>query len=85
MSEQHHQHIPCNMSEFIETEWSGRHLQKDRIRHEVWSRLQQAQVVQHDPFGHIPNFVDAQQAADRLATLPCWQQASVIKCNPDKP
>lgn len=73
------------MAEQIETEWSGRHAHKDALRAEVWFRLQQAQAAIHDPFGHIPNFVGAQQAADRLAELPCWQQAHVIKCNPDTP
>jgi 5-formyltetrahydrofolate cyclo-ligase len=33
--------------------------------------------------GHIPRFVGAEQAAARLAALPVWQQARVIKCNPD--
>ncbi len=67
------------------TEWSGCHADKDELRAAVWSHLKQAQVAIRDPFGHIPNFVGAKQAADRLATLPIWQQASVIKCNPDSP
>jgi 5-formyltetrahydrofolate cyclo-ligase len=33
--------------------------------------------------GHIPRFVGSDQAAVRLAQLPVWQQATVIKCNPD--
>jgi 5-formyltetrahydrofolate cyclo-ligase len=33
--------------------------------------------------GHIPRFVGSKQAAARLASLPVWQQARVIKCNPD--
>jgi 5-formyltetrahydrofolate cyclo-ligase len=36
-------------------------------------------------FGHIPNFVGAQKAAQRLAALPIWQRAKAIKCNPDSP
>lgn len=36
-----------------------------------------------DPVGHIPRFLGADQAAARLAALPVWQQATVIKCNPD--
>ncbi|MBD2018751.1 5-formyltetrahydrofolate cyclo-ligase, partial [Leptolyngbya sp. FACHB-36] len=67
------------------TEWSGRHADKDSLRTDVWSRLKQAQVAVRDPFGHIPNFVGAAQAADRLAALPSWQQATIVKCNPDSP
>ena len=40
-------------------------------------------VAVGDPVGHIPRFVGAEQAAAHLATLPMWQQAAVIKCNPD--
>lgn len=65
--------------------WAGRHTDKDALRAEVWSRLKQHQVTQRDPVGHIPNFIGAEQAAAQLATLPIWQQARVIKCNPDSP
>ena len=34
--------------------------------------------------GKIPNFVGAEAAADRLASLPTWQAAQVLKTNPDK-
>lgn len=73
------------MSDLSQTEWSGRHPEKDRLRTEVWSRLKQARASVRDPVGHIPNFVGAEQAADRLTMLPIWQQAQVIKCNPDSP
>lgn len=66
-------------------EWSGYHTEKDQLRAEIWSRLKQQQVAVRDPVGHIPNFLGAQEAADRLAALPIWQQARVIKCNPDSP
>jgi 5-formyltetrahydrofolate cyclo-ligase len=36
-----------------------------------------------DSVGHIPRFVGSEQAAAHLTTLPIWQQAMVIKCNPD--
>ena len=67
----------------METEWAGRHSDKDALRKDVWTQLKQQTVSRHDPFGHIPNFVGAEAAAERLATLPIWQQAQVIKCNPD--
>jgi 5-formyltetrahydrofolate cyclo-ligase len=34
--------------------------------------------------GHIPRFVGAERAAERLAALPFWQAARVVKCNPDR-
>jgi 5-formyltetrahydrofolate cyclo-ligase len=67
------------------TNWSGYHLNKDNLRAEIWSLLKEQGVAIRDPFGHIPNFVDAQKAAERLAALPIWQQAIAIKCNPDSP
>jgi 5-formyltetrahydrofolate cyclo-ligase len=66
-------------------EWSGYHVEKDQLRTEVWSVLKQQNASIRDPVGHIPNFVGAQEAADRLVALPIWQQAQVIKCNPDSP
>ena len=69
----------------ITTNWSGYHPDKDNLRAEIWALLQQQEVAIRDPFGHIPNFVGAQKAAERLATLPIWQRAKAIKCNPDSP
>jgi len=73
------------MANHPSTEWSGRNVDKDQLRSEIWSLLKQQGVSRRDPFGHIPNFVGAEQAAERLAALPFWQQAAVIKCNPDSP
>lgn len=67
------------------TEWSNRHIDKDALRANVWADLKNQGVVRRDPFGHIPNFIDADRAAEQLADLPIWQQANVIKCNPDSP
>jgi 5-formyltetrahydrofolate cyclo-ligase len=68
-----------------QTEWSDRHPAKEQLRAEIWSRLREQKASRRDPTGHIPNFVGAEQAAERLAQLPIWQQAEVIKCNPDSP
>ncbi|MEG4495227.1 5-formyltetrahydrofolate cyclo-ligase [Microcoleus sp. D3_18_C4] len=67
----------------MKTDWSGYHQDKDYLRAEIWSLLKHQAASIGDPFGHIPNFVDADLAAERLATLPIWQQAKTIKCNPD--
>ncbi|MEG4344497.1 5-formyltetrahydrofolate cyclo-ligase [Microcoleus sp. A003_D6] len=69
----------------MQTDWTGYHREKDKLRAEIWSLLKHQAASIGDPFGHIPNFVGAQLAAERLATLPIWQQAKTIKCNPDSP
>ena len=51
---------------------------KQTIRERVRSRLAQAQASP-DPHGRIPDFVGAAAAAERLAELPAWQHARVIK------
>ncbi|MBE9181717.1 5-formyltetrahydrofolate cyclo-ligase [Oculatella sp. LEGE 06141] len=68
-----------------QSDWSGYYPDKDELRAAVWAVLQQHRVSLRDPVGHIPTFVGADRAAARLATLPVWQQATVIKCNPDSP
>jgi 5-formyltetrahydrofolate cyclo-ligase len=73
------------MSNTVEINWSGYHPDKDKLRAEIWSLLKQQGVSLREPFGHIPSFVGADQAAERLAALPIWQRAKAIKCNPDSP
>lgn len=69
----------------MNTEWSGHHHDKDKLRAEIWSLLKQNNASIRDPFGRIPNFVGAEKAAEVLTKLPIWQQAASIKCNPDSP
>ncbi|HEY9614415.1 5-formyltetrahydrofolate cyclo-ligase [Allocoleopsis sp.] len=69
----------------VETKWSGYHADKDNLRAEIWSVLKEQGVAIGDPLGHIPNYVGAEKAAERLAALPIWQRAIAIKCNPDSP
>ena len=69
----------------MKTDWIGYHHDKDKLRTEIWSLLKQQAASVGDSFGHIPNFVGAQMAAEKLAALPIWQQAKTIKCNPDSP
>ena len=70
------------MSDRTETGWSGRNPSKDALRDEIWSLLKRQGIAPTEPFGHIPNFVGADRAAERLAGLPIWQQAQVIKSIP---
>lgn len=53
------------------------------IRQQVWSRLEVAGVVEPGVAGYIPDFIGAEQAAGRLAALPVWRSARVIKVVPD--
>ena len=71
------------MAEKPTTAWSGHHPAKDRLRAAVWEQLKVYGAALGEPVGHIPRFVGADQAAARLAALPVWQQARVIKSNPD--
>src|SRR5262245_49053899 len=71
------------MSDHTETDWSGRNPGKDALRDEIWALLKREGVAPIEPFGHIPSFVGGDLAAERLAQLPIWRQAQVIKCNPD--
>lgn len=58
---------------------------KDEARQQVWSRLDQAGVMlPPGAHGRIPNFGGADRAAERLAALPAWRNAKVIKANPDR-
>ncbi|MGW2129871.1 5-formyltetrahydrofolate cyclo-ligase [Streptomyces coelicoflavus] len=58
---------------------------KQAVRTQVWDALTTEDAV-HDVsvHGRIPHFKGAEQAAARLAALPVWQAASVVKAVPDK-
>jgi 5-formyltetrahydrofolate cyclo-ligase len=57
---------------------------KQSIRERVWTRLAAAGVVEPDAVGYIPTFDGSDRAAARLATLPAWEHAQVIKAVPDE-
>lgn len=63
--------------------WEGRNTAKDRVRHLVWQRLEEAGVGIGPCASRIPNFVGADLAADRLSEHERWASASTVKCNPD--
>lgn len=67
----------------LTTPWSGHDAVKDRLRAMVWSRLKSHGAALGEPVGHIPRFVGHERAAAQLAALAIWQQARVVKCNPD--
>jgi 5-formyltetrahydrofolate cyclo-ligase len=60
---------------------------KNALRERVWQLLVARRVARF-PFpieDRIPNFVGAEAAASRAATLPEWRKARRLKCNPDAP
>jgi 5-formyltetrahydrofolate cyclo-ligase len=58
---------------------------KQAVREEVWSRLEAHGVVPQGAAGRIPAFYGAAAAASRLAALPQWSVARVVKAVPDRP
>ena len=60
---------------------------KDAVRERVWDDLEESGQARFPfpPHGRIPNFAGADDAAERLAAQPEWQQATTIKANPDAP
>lgn len=60
---------------------------KGKIRRYVWKRLETegAALFPKPIVGRIPNFVGAEKAAELLRTLPDYQKAKTIACNPDSP
>ena len=57
---------------------------KKAIRSRVWDLLVQERVAEPGVHGYIPAFVGAGAAADRLAGLPEWRAAQVVKAAPDR-
>jgi 5-formyltetrahydrofolate cyclo-ligase len=56
------------------------------VRERVWALLERERVARFPGArGRIPNFVGAERAAERLAELPAWRSARVVKANPDAP
>ncbi len=60
---------------------------KQKAREFVWQELQERGVARFPfpPTGRIPNFSGAEAAASRLADHRLFQEARVIKINPDSP
>jgi 5-formyltetrahydrofolate cyclo-ligase len=59
---------------------------KQEVRERIWDLLQREGAARFPGArGRIPNFRGAERAADRLAELPEWEAADVVKANPDSP
>jgi 5-formyltetrahydrofolate cyclo-ligase len=57
---------------------------KKAIRGRVWDLLVRERVAAPGAHGYIPAFVGSEAAADRLAGLPEWRAAQVVKAVPDR-
>ena len=57
---------------------------KQEVRERVWTLLERDGAAPPGVHGHIPNFVGAERAAERLAELEAWRAAGAVKSNPDK-
>ncbi len=64
--------------------WMGRNAEKDSLREMVWRALESQGASVGEIWGSIPDFRGASDAAERLAQLPVWKDAQVVKSNPDK-
>jgi len=62
-------------------------MDKQALRERVWDELEEGGTARFPfpPHGRIPNFAGATEAAERLAGLDAWDEADVIKANPDAP
>jgi 5-formyltetrahydrofolate cyclo-ligase len=62
-------------------------MDKQEFREWVWDELEESGVARfpYPPHGRIPNFAGANDAVERLTELEAWQNADVIKSNPDSP
>jgi len=61
-------------------------MSKSEMRERIWSTLEDAGVDRFPGVeGRIPNFVGAEEAAERLRKTGVWSAASTVKANPDSP
>jgi len=60
---------------------------KDKIRKEIWRKMEETNIATfpRPVYGRIPNFIDAEKAAQNLRKLPEWKKAEIIFVNPDSP
>ncbi len=63
------------------------HAEKGRIRERIWRLMEEKEIARfpRPVYGRIPNFLGAEEAAQRLTALPEFKRAKVVKVNPDSP
>ncbi len=62
-------------------------MEKQELRERVWDELEESGEARFPfpPHGRIPNFAGAEQAAERLENTKAWNDADIVKSNPDSP
>ncbi|WP_318568386.1 5-formyltetrahydrofolate cyclo-ligase [Salinigranum marinum] len=62
-------------------------MDKQELRARIWDQIEESGEARfpYPPHGRIPNFNGAGRAAERLTANETWQDADVIKSNPDSP
>ncbi|MDI6859423.1 MAG: 5-formyltetrahydrofolate cyclo-ligase [Methanocellales archaeon] len=61
-------------------------LDKARIREHIWDEMERCDVARFPPpHGRIPNFVDAEKAAELVSKQNFYQDATMIFVTPDSP
>ena len=73
------------MEEQKKDRWKGRNVNKDALRDRIWTELETSGIGIEPIRESISNFQGAEQAAERLAEMPFWKSAKVVKSNPDAP
>ncbi|MEM0096281.1 MAG: 5-formyltetrahydrofolate cyclo-ligase [Candidatus Bathyarchaeia archaeon] len=61
--------------------------EKQRLREKIWREMEKAGIAAFPLpcWGRIPNFVGAEEAAEKLRQLDEWKKAKVVFVNPDSP
>ncbi len=61
-------------------------MDKQAIRERIWREMEERGIaIFPPPYGRIPNFINADKAAEKLCSMEIWKKAKAIKCNPDSP
>jgi len=60
---------------------------KKSIREYIWRIMEEKNIARfpRPVYGRIPNFIGAEQAAEKVFKTSVWKKAEVIKANPDSP
>ena len=64
-----------------------KHIQKEAIRNQIWTIMEKKNIARfpRPVYNRIPNFIGAEEAANRLISIEFFQKSRVIKVNPDAP
>jgi len=60
---------------------------RESLRQKIWREMEEKNIARfpRPVYGRIPNFVGAEQAAEKLINTDIFKHAQVVKVNPDSP